>query len=72
MQDIVAGFEKPELVTVEHDRATAIKQALKQAKAGDAVLIAGKGHENVQILATGSVPFSDREQANKVLQELAA
>jgi len=72
MQDIVAGFEKPELVTVEHDRATAIKQALKQAKAGDAVLIAGKGHENIQILATGSVPFSDREQANKVLQELAA
>ncbi len=72
MQDIVAGFEKPELVTVEHDRASAIKHALKQAKAGDAVLIAGKGHENVQILATGSVPFSDREQANKVLQELAA
>jgi UDP-N-acetylmuramoyl-L-alanyl-D-glutamate--2,6-diaminopimelate ligase len=72
MRDIVAGFQKPELVTVEHDRATAIQTALKQANTGDAVLIAGKGHESVQILATGTVPFSDREQANKVLQELAA
>jgi len=36
------------------------------------VLIAGKGHESVQILATGTVPFNDSEQASKVLQELAA
>ncbi len=72
MQDIVAGFKETKKVTIEHDRATAIKRALKKAKNGDAVLIAGKGHENVQILATGSVPFDDREQASKVLQELAA
>ncbi|HIO96597.1 MAG TPA: UDP-N-acetylmuramoyl-L-alanyl-D-glutamate--2,6-diaminopimelate ligase [Leucothrix sp.] len=72
MQDIVAGFKKPELALVEHDRATAILNALSQAKMGDAVLIAGKGHENVQILATGTVPFSDRDEANKVLQELVA
>ena len=72
MQDIVAGFKKPELALVEHDRATAISNALSQAKTGDAVLIAGKGHENVQILATGTVPFSDKDEANKVLQELVA
>ncbi|MEE9327110.1 MAG: UDP-N-acetylmuramoyl-L-alanyl-D-glutamate--2,6-diaminopimelate ligase [Cocleimonas sp.] len=72
MQDIVAGFDKPNVVIVEHDRATAIQIALSQAEQGDAVLIAGKGHENVQILATGTIPFSDRQQANKVLQELAA
>ncbi|MEE9445938.1 MAG: UDP-N-acetylmuramoyl-L-alanyl-D-glutamate--2,6-diaminopimelate ligase [Cocleimonas sp.] len=72
MQDVVAGFKQPELVVIEHDRATAISQALLQAKTGDAVLIAGKGHENVQILATETVPFSDKEEANKVLQELAA
>ena len=72
MQDIVAGFDNPANVTVEHDRAAAISAALNQAKSGDTVLIAGKGHENVQILASGSIPFSDREQANKVLQELAA
>ena len=72
MQDIVAGFEEPEQVTIEHDRSTAIYKALKQAKSGDAVLIAGKGHENGQILATGTIPFSDREQVEQVLQELAA
>ncbi len=57
---------------MQHDRSLAIHQALSQAETGDTVLIAGKGHENVQILATGSIPFSDREQANKVLRELAA
>lgn len=72
VQDITAGFVRPNGVTIEHDRAKAISTALKKAQWGDTVLIAGKGHEKVQILATGSVPFSDREQANKVLQELAA
>ncbi len=72
MKDIVAGFVKPAAVIIEHDRAIAIQKALTQAKKGDTVLIAGKGHEKVQILANGSIPFSDREQANKVLQELAA
>ena len=72
MQDIVAGFIKPANITIEHDRAIAISIALNKANSGDTVLIAGKGHENVQILANGTVPFSDREQANKVLQEMAA
>ncbi len=72
MQDIVAGFENEKAIIIEHDRSTAIYKALKQAKSGDAVLIAGKGHENGQILATGTIPFSDREQAEQVLQELAA
>ena len=72
MQDIVAGFIKPELALVEHDRAKAISIALSQAEQGDSVLSAGKGHENVQILATETLPFSDKEQASKVLQELAA
>lgn len=72
MKDIVAGFISPSSVVIEHDRATAISKALTQAKRGDTVLIAGKGHEKVQILATGSIPFSDREHANKVLLELAA
>jgi UDP-N-acetylmuramoyl-L-alanyl-D-glutamate--2,6-diaminopimelate ligase len=71
MQDIVAGFKTPQQVIIEHDRSAAIYKALKQAKSGDAVLIAGKGHENGQILATGTIPFSDREQVEQVLQELA-
>ncbi len=72
MKDIVAGFASLSSVVIEHDRATAINKALTQANSGDTVLIAGKGHEKVQILATGSIPFSDREYANKVLLELAA
>ncbi len=72
MRDIMAGFARPENITVEHDRANAIRIALRQAKRGDVVLIAGKGHEQGQILATGVAPFSDKEEANRVLQELAA
>ena len=72
VDDIVVGFKKPENITVEHDRAVAIKLAITQAHAGDVVLIAGKGHESQQILSSGPVPFNDGEQANKVLQELAA
>ena len=72
MQDIVEGFENKEAVIIEHDRSAAIYKALKQAKSGDAVLIAGKGHETGQILATGVIPFNDREQVELALQELAA
>lgn len=72
MQDIITGFKDAQRVHIEHDRAKAIAVALSQAKQGDTVLIAGKGHENVQILATETLPFSDKEQANKILQELAA
>ena len=66
MNDIVAGFINPANIAIEHDRASAISAALKIAQSGDTVLIAGKGHEKVQILATGTIAFSDREQANKV------
>lgn len=59
-------------VTFEHDRARAIRLAIGQAQAGDTVLIAGKGHETVQILANGTVPFDDRIQAAQALRECAA
>jgi len=72
MEDVVAGFVNPANVTIEHDRATAIRTAFTQAKSGDTVLIAGKGHEDYQILSSGKIEFSDREEANKALQELAA
>jgi len=53
---------------LEPDRTTAICIALKAAKPGDVVLIAGKGHEKEQILANGTIPFDDAEVA---LSELA-
>jgi UDP-N-acetylmuramoyl-L-alanyl-D-glutamate--2,6-diaminopimelate ligase len=55
---------------VEPDRAMAICAALKAAKAGDVVLIAGKGHEKEQILADRTIPFDDAEIALAELAEL--
>jgi UDP-N-acetylmuramoyl-L-alanyl-D-glutamate--2,6-diaminopimelate ligase len=52
---------------VEPDRATAIQLAIKAATPGDIVLIAGKGHEKVQILKTGTIPFDDVAVAANVL-----
>jgi UDP-N-acetylmuramoyl-L-alanyl-D-glutamate--2,6-diaminopimelate ligase len=56
--------------TMEPDRATAIRAALGGAARGDVVLIAGKGHEREQILATGTVPFDDAQIALGILGEL--
>ncbi|MBB5059606.1 UDP-N-acetylmuramoyl-L-alanyl-D-glutamate--2,6-diaminopimelate ligase [Granulicella aggregans] len=55
---------------VEEDRRGAIEIAIRAAKAGDIVLIAGKGHEKVQILADGVVAFDDAAVAGSVLREL--
>jgi UDP-N-acetylmuramyl tripeptide synthase len=52
---------------VEVDRRNAISRALSLAEAGDAVLIAGKGHEDYQIFADRTVHFDDREVAREVL-----
>ncbi|MDE3199907.1 MAG: UDP-N-acetylmuramoyl-L-alanyl-D-glutamate--2,6-diaminopimelate ligase [Acidobacteriota bacterium] len=56
--------------TVEADRAAAIELALSEAKAGDVILIAGKGHEKVQILADRTIPFDDAEIALSTLRKL--
>ena len=51
------------------DRRTAIRRAIDLAAPGDVVLIAGKGHEDYQILATGKIHFDDREEAAAALAE---
>ena len=53
----------------EPDRKAAIALAVAEANPGDIVLIAGKGHEKVQITRDGSVPFDDVEVAHKVLRD---
>lgn len=63
IDDAMAGFEKPDAVHVIADRSKAIQFAVSQADAGDLVLIAGKGHEDYQIIGTTRYHFSDREQA---------
>ena len=64
---ILAGMQRPEAATVIRDRRAAIFHALAEAKAGDMVLIAGKGHEDYQIVGTERFPFSDREAAHEFL-----
>jgi UDP-N-acetylmuramoyl-L-alanyl-D-glutamate--2,6-diaminopimelate ligase len=52
---------------VEPDRERAIEMALDQARPGDIVLLAGKGHETVQILRDRTIDFDDREVARRIL-----
>ena len=53
-------------VIVEPDRELAIKEAYKLANANDVVLVAGKGHEDYQILATETIHFDDREKVKEI------
>jgi UDP-N-acetylmuramoyl-L-alanyl-D-glutamate--2,6-diaminopimelate ligase len=69
--DILKGLAQPDKVTVERDRAAAIGCAIAQSDAGDVVLIAGKGHEDYQIVGAERRSFSDREQAQLALRRPA-
>jgi len=66
IDDILEGMSEVEPV-VNRDRASAIEQAIQMAQAGDGILIAGKGHEDYQILGIEKVHFDDREQARNAL-----
>jgi len=56
---------------VEPDRRRAIRLALIEAMPGDVVLIAGKGHEKVQIMREGTYPFDDVQVAREALQQMS-
>ena len=73
VSDIMDGFtesERKERVLMEVDRRKAIEKVLRMAKPHDVVLIAGKGHEDYQILGTKKVHFDDREVAREAIQQL--
>ncbi len=71
LSEALAGVRETNTAcVVEADRAAAISVAIKAAKRGDIVLIAGKGHEKVQIVGRQTVPFDDVEVAGRVLQEM--
>jgi UDP-N-acetylmuramoyl-L-alanyl-D-glutamate--2,6-diaminopimelate ligase len=72
LQDILEGIPPSVKPIVQGDRATAIRTAILQAQPGDGVLIAGKGHEDYQILGTEKIHFDDREQAREALAERLA
>lgn len=68
--DIIAGLKNvnPETVIVEPDRGHAIALLKTIAGNNDVVVIAGKGHENYQILKDRTIHFDDREEARKVFE----
>jgi UDP-N-acetylmuramoyl-L-alanyl-D-glutamate--2,6-diaminopimelate ligase len=71
MADALVGLQrtgKPYLAEV--DRGAAIRKALGEAREGDVVILAGKGHETYQVLKEGKIDFDDRDVARKVLNEM--
>jgi UDP-N-acetylmuramoyl-L-alanyl-D-glutamate--2,6-diaminopimelate ligase len=70
ISDIVVGLQKTNgKYLIEPDREKAIGVAMDEARAGDILLLAGKGHENYQILADRTLEFDDREVARSALRE---
>ena len=67
LDDMMAGLANPAGVVRITDRAAAIAHAIGLADTGDVVVIAGKGHEPYQELASGRIHFDDREVARDVL-----
>jgi UDP-N-acetylmuramoyl-L-alanyl-D-glutamate--2,6-diaminopimelate ligase len=70
ISDIIVGLQKTNgKYLIEPDREKAIGVAMDEARAGDIVLLAGKGHENYQILADRTLEFDDRDVARRSLRE---
>jgi UDP-N-acetylmuramoyl-L-alanyl-D-glutamate--2,6-diaminopimelate ligase len=69
INDVVVGLQKANAkYRIEPDRERAIADALEEARPGDIVLLAGKGHETYQVLRDGTVDFDDREKARSILR----
>ena len=69
IEQILAGMRAPQAAHVVADREAAIRHALDEAEAGDVVVVAGKGHEDYQIVGTETRPFSDRDVVRAALDE---
>ncbi len=65
--DILTGIPDLGRINVVPDRATAIREAIARANSEDIVVIAGKGHEDYQILKDKTIHFDDREQVRAVI-----
>ncbi|HEV2299493.1 MAG TPA: UDP-N-acetylmuramoyl-L-alanyl-D-glutamate--2,6-diaminopimelate ligase [Candidatus Acidoferrales bacterium] len=70
INDVLVGLQKTKAkYYVEPERGRAIGMALDEARPGDIVLLAGKGHETYQVLREGTIDFDDREVARRALRE---
>lgn len=68
INDALVGLQRTGTkYSVEPDRRQAIAQAMQEARKGDIVLLAGKGHEKVQVSREGAVPFDDVEVSREIL-----
>lgn len=67
VQDMLAGMQQPSAAAVEHDRFQAVRFAVENAGERDIILLAGKGHEEYQVLRDETVHYSDRESAMTIL-----
>ncbi len=70
-QEIVSGFSKGYSYELISDRKEAIEKSISQAQADDIILIAGKGHENYQMIKEKKLPFSDQLVALAALKALS-
>jgi len=71
VEQILQGFESQHNVTVERDRKSAIKMAISQSGAGDFIVVAGKGHEDYQLIGNQRLPFSDSAVVSEFAGALA-
>ena len=71
LRDIAGGIEEKSKYVIDPDRRSAIKLAITLARKDDVVLIAGKGHETVQVFKDRTKMFDDRQVSREVLNELA-
>jgi len=69
--DMRAGLTHSAAVRVVHQREEAMRLALTEAKAGDVILVAGKGHEDYQIIGKQKLMYSDRETVAQLVKEPA-
>ena len=70
INDALVGLQRTSArVLVEPDRERALELALDQARPGDVVLLAGKGHETTQVLKDRTIEFDDREVARRILRQ---
>jgi UDP-N-acetylmuramoyl-L-alanyl-D-glutamate--2,6-diaminopimelate ligase len=71
MDQIMEGLDDP-MGTVERvsDRRTAIGLAVREARPGDMVVVAGKGHENYQIIGERILPFSDVDELARAIEKV--